>query len=102
MSLTSYRAAPSRGNSCGGGVPRRGLCSKHAWGWKGRIVVRGTHAALLAQGGLYAGMWSRQREAEEAREKLALAGEEAPAIAAERAAGDDRRGEKRLADEITE
>src|ERR1700720_3252600 len=43
---------------------------------KGAIVERGTHAALLAKGGLYASMWNRQREAEEAREKLALAGED--------------------------
>ncbi|MBK5959149.1 metal ABC transporter permease [Rhodoplanes elegans] len=42
---------------------------------KGRIVERGTHAALLAAGGLYASMWNRQREAEEAREKLAQTGE---------------------------
>jgi ATP-binding cassette subfamily B protein len=39
---------------------------------QGRIVERGTHHALLAQGGLYASMWNRQREAEEARERLAL------------------------------
>jgi ATP-binding cassette subfamily B protein len=44
---------------------------------QGRIVERGTHYALLAKGGLYASMWNRQREAEEAREKLALAGEDA-------------------------
>jgi ATP-binding cassette subfamily B protein len=42
----------------------------------GRIVERGTHQRLLAQNGLYASMWNRQREAEAAREKLALAGEE--------------------------
>ncbi len=38
---------------------------------QGRIAERGTHARLLAAGGLYASMWNRQREAEEAREKLA-------------------------------
>ncbi|WP_092230235.1 ABC transporter ATP-binding protein/permease [Bradyrhizobium sp. Gha] len=38
---------------------------------QGRIAERGTHAGLLAQGGLYASMWNRQREAEAAREKLA-------------------------------
>ncbi len=42
---------------------------------KGVIVERGTHARLLAAGGLYASMWNRQREAEEARETLALVGE---------------------------
>jgi ATP-binding cassette subfamily B protein len=39
---------------------------------KGVIVERGTHAQLLAAGGLYASMWNRQREAEAAREALAL------------------------------
>jgi ABC-type transport system involved in Fe-S cluster assembly fused permease/ATPase subunit len=38
----------------------------------GFIVERGTHPQLLARGGLYASMWNRQREAEAAREKLAL------------------------------
>lgn len=38
---------------------------------QGRIAERGTHGSLLAQGGLYASMWNRQREAEAAREKLA-------------------------------
>ena len=37
---------------------------------QGVIAERGTHAELLAQGGLYASMWNRQREAEAAREKL--------------------------------
>jgi ATP-binding cassette subfamily B protein len=43
---------------------------------QGEIVERGTHYALLAKSGLYASMWNRQREAEEARELLARAGEE--------------------------
>jgi ATP-binding cassette subfamily B protein len=43
---------------------------------RGVIVERGTHHQLLAADGLYASMWNRQREAEEAREKLALADEE--------------------------
>ncbi|MEO6841624.1 MAG: ABC transporter ATP-binding protein/permease [Bradyrhizobium sp.] len=38
---------------------------------QGRIAERGTHAQLLSTAGLYASMWNRQREAEEAREKLA-------------------------------
>lgn len=43
---------------------------------KGEIVERGNHAALLAANGLYASMWNRQREAEEARERLARAGDD--------------------------
>ncbi len=43
---------------------------------KGQIVERGTHVSLMAAGGLYAGLWARQREAEEARRKLAEAIEE--------------------------
>ena len=38
----------------------------------GRITERGSHGELLARDGLYASMWNRQREAEEARERLAL------------------------------
>ncbi|NIX76976.1 ABCB family ABC transporter ATP-binding protein/permease [Microvirga terricola] len=42
----------------------------------GSIAERGTHAGLLASGGLYAAMWNRQREADEAREALKRAEEE--------------------------
>jgi ATP-binding cassette subfamily B protein len=38
---------------------------------QGVIAERGTHAALLRKKGLYAQMWNRQREAEEARKRLA-------------------------------
>jgi ATP-binding cassette, subfamily B, heavy metal transporter len=37
---------------------------------RGVIAERGTHAELLEAGGLYAGMWNRQRQADEARELL--------------------------------
>jgi len=43
---------------------------------QGMIVERGTHQRLLAAGGLYASMWNRQREAEAARERLALVAED--------------------------
>jgi ATP-binding cassette, subfamily B, heavy metal transporter len=43
---------------------------------QGRIAERGTHGQLLATSGLYASMWNRQREAQEAREKLARIGDE--------------------------
>lgn len=36
----------------------------------GRIAERGTHAELLEANGLYASMWARQREADEAEERL--------------------------------
>ena len=38
---------------------------------QGEIAERGTHQQLLAKGALYASMWNKQREAEEARERLA-------------------------------
>ena len=44
---------------------------------KGRLVEQGTHAELIAKGGLYASLWSRQRQAERAREELAAALESA-------------------------
>jgi ATP-binding cassette subfamily B protein len=44
---------------------------------QGRIAERGTHGQLLASSGLYASMWNRQREAQEARERLALIADEA-------------------------
>src|SRR6201999_4383961 len=43
---------------------------------QGRIAERGTHGQLLASGGLYASMWNKQREAQEARERLALIADE--------------------------
>jgi len=46
---------------------------------QGRIAERGTHTQLLATGGLYASMWNRQREAQEARERLARIADESEA-----------------------
>jgi ABC-type transport system involved in Fe-S cluster assembly fused permease/ATPase subunit len=43
---------------------------------QGRIAERGTHTQLLAASGLYASMWNRQREAQEARERLARIADE--------------------------
>jgi ATP-binding cassette, subfamily B, heavy metal transporter len=54
---------------------------------RGRIVERGTHRTLLGARGLYASMWDRQREAEEAREKVALA--DSPSIPDRSLGGDD-------------
>ena len=42
----------------------------------GEIAERGTHQALLGEGGLYAAMWNRQREATEAEERLRIARED--------------------------
>ncbi len=44
---------------------------------KGVLVEQGTHAELIARNGLYASLWSRQRQAEQAREQLARTLEEA-------------------------
>ncbi len=40
---------------------------------KGHLIEQGTHADLMAADGLYASMWNRQRQAEKAREELAVA-----------------------------
>jgi ATP-binding cassette subfamily B protein len=54
---------------------------------KGIVVERGSHAALLDKGGVYAAMWNRQRQADQAREALKRAEEaEAEEAAAEAAA----------------
>src|SRR5579863_278223 len=42
---------------------------------KGAIAERGTHDGLLARGGIYTGLWSRQREVDAAQETLRRAGE---------------------------
>ncbi len=59
---------------------------------RGRLVEQGSHAELIAKGGLYASLWSRQRQAEKAREELAAALEggaaASPVAARENGSGD--------------
>ena len=43
---------------------------------KGKVAERGTHERLLRRKGIYRAMWNRQRQADEAREKLKEAEEE--------------------------
>jgi ATP-binding cassette subfamily B protein len=46
---------------------------------RGAIIERGTHRQLIAQAGLYASMWNRQREAQLARDILAEVGDDGTA-----------------------
>ncbi|MFY0614663.1 MAG: ABC transporter ATP-binding protein/permease [Hyphomicrobiaceae bacterium] len=49
---------------------------------KGVLVEQGTHADLIKSDGLYASLWNKQQEAEEARAKLARTLEEAQRLGA--------------------
>ena len=44
------------------------------------MAERGTHEELLAEAGIYAAMWNRQRQAEQAREILKVAEDEADLV----------------------
>jgi ATP-binding cassette, subfamily B, heavy metal transporter len=50
---------------------------------RGQVAERGTHQELLTEGGIYAAMWNRQRQAEQAREILKEAGEDEASEAVE-------------------
>jgi len=56
---------------------------------KGVLVEEGTHADLIERGGLYASLWNKQQEAEEARARLARTLEEAQKLGAIRADRDE-------------
>jgi len=57
---------------------------------QGRLVEQGTHAELIANNGLYASLWAKQQEAEQARAELARTLEEAERLGAIKRAEDDR------------
>ena len=47
---------------------------------RGQVAERGTHEELLAENGIYAAMWNRQRQVEQAREILKEAENEVAAV----------------------